>query len=87
MVQSVAANKESIGYAGLGYVDKSVKALAINGCHPGPITIKTGKYPLSRELFLFIGDDFSELKKRFLEFVLGPEGQRVVNEEGFVAVR
>ena len=87
MVQSVAANKESIGYAGLGYVDKSVKALAINGCHPGPTTIKSRKYPLSRELFLFIGDDFSELKKRFLEFVLGPEGQRVVNEEGFVAVR
>ena len=87
MVQSVAANKESIGYAGLGYVDKSVKALAIDGCHPGPTTIKSGKYPLSRELFLFIRDDFSELKKRFLEFVLGPEGQRVVNEEGFVAAR
>ncbi len=44
------------------------------------------KYPLSRELFLFIRDDFSELKKKFLEFVLSPEGQRIVNKEGFVAV-
>ncbi|RZB30019.1 MAG: phosphate transport system substrate-binding protein [Desulfobacteraceae bacterium Eth-SRB1] len=85
MVQSVAANKESIGYAGLGYVDKSVKALAVNGCHTDPTTIKSGKYPLSRELFLFTRDDFSELKKNFLEFVLSPEGQRIVREEGFVA--
>jgi phosphate transport system substrate-binding protein len=61
--------------------------LAKKYSHPGPTTIKSGKYPLSRELFLFIRDDFSELKKRFLEFVLGPEGQRVVNEEGFVAAR
>ncbi len=87
MVQSVAANKETIGCVGLGYADKSVKALPVDGWHPGPTTIKSGKYPLSRKLFLFIRDDFSELKKKFLEFVLSPEGQRVVNKEGFVAAR
>ena len=87
MVQSVAADKEAIGYAGLGYVERSVKALAVNGCYPDPTTVKSGKYPLSRVLFLFTRNGLSEFGKRFLEFVFGPEGQHVVNQEGFVPVR
>jgi phosphate transport system substrate-binding protein len=87
MVQSVAANKETIGYAGLGYVDKSVKALSVDGFYPEPTTVNNGTYPLSRPLFLFTRKNSLEFKKRFLEFVLSFEGQRIVREEGFVPVK
>lgn len=86
MVQSVAANKNAIGYIGLGYVDESIKVLAVEGFHPERRIVKSGKYPLSRDLFLFTRGNDSDVQRRFLHFVFGSEGQRIVQNEGFIPI-
>ena len=45
--------KGAIGYAGLGFVDRSVKPLTINGIEPSAETVINKTYPLARELYMF----------------------------------
>ncbi len=49
----VQSTPYAIGYVGLGFVDKTVKALEINGVYPHRESIASGRYPISRPLFMF----------------------------------
>lgn len=85
IVQAVSKNKNAMGYIGLGYLDKSVTPLMVNGIKGSEETTLNGTYPISRPLFMFTngwptGDTFN-----FINFVLHPEkGQKYVGEAGFV---
>ena len=82
---SVSGNESAIGYIGAGYVDKYVKAVKIEGVYPSPENIRSGKYILSRELY-YVTKEESEEVKLFLDFVLSDEGQKIVEEAGFIRI-
>ncbi len=86
--QRVQMTKGAIGYAGLGFVDNSVKALEINGVVPSAETVIAKQYPLSRELFMFTnGEPAPEsLAGRFLGMSRSDKGKEIVQEIGFVPV-
>lgn len=48
--QRVQMTRGAIGYAGLGFRDRSVKALEINGVAPCAETVISKTYPVAREL-------------------------------------
>ncbi|MDY6913280.1 MAG: phosphate ABC transporter substrate-binding protein [Planctomycetota bacterium] len=78
----------AIAYVGLGFVDKNVKALKIDGVMPTRKTIVTGTYPISRPLFMFT-DGYPKLGSAvhaFVTFHLTERGQEVVEAKGFVPV-
>ena len=85
VAQTVSKNKYAIGYLGIGYVDKSVKALTVNGIPGNEETTLSGKFPVSRALFMFTkgwpsGDILS-----FINYILNPQkGQKFVQGAGFV---
>ncbi len=84
-VQSTPA---AIGYAGLGFVDKSVKALDVNGVAPSPLTVVSGKYAIARPLFMFT-NGYPKLGSHTYSFVtlhLTEEGQEIIEDIGFVPV-
>jgi len=83
----VARTPGAIGYVGLGYISASVKAVPVNGIMPSKETVLRGKYPVSRPLFMYTAGDPEGMVKKFLEFVKGPEGQKLVEEEGFVSLK
>jgi len=86
--QRVQATPAAIGYAGLGFVDASVRALPINGIAPDAQTVSSGKYPIARPLFMFT-NGHPELGTPLHEFVtlfLTPKGQELVEDVGFVPV-
>ena len=78
----------AIGYVGLGYVDKSVKALKIDGVIPTRKTIATGTYPISRPLFMFTNGypKLGSTVHAFVTFHLTETGQDVIEAKGFVPV-
>ncbi|PKM92528.1 MAG: phosphate ABC transporter substrate-binding protein, partial [Elusimicrobia bacterium HGW-Elusimicrobia-4] len=76
----------AIGYAGLGYLSPKVKAVTVNGIACSEATVLTGKYPLSRPLFMYTNGEPTGVAKTFIDFVLSAEGQKLVKEEGFVAL-
>ena len=84
-IQSTPA---AIGYAGLGFVDKTVKALEINGVFPTPDTVTTGEYPISRPLFMFT-NGYPKLGSNthaFVTLYLSEKGQEIIEDIGFVPV-
>ena len=86
--QRVQMTKGAIGYAGLGFVDNSVKALEINGVAPSAETVIAKQYPLSRELFMFTnGEPKPEsLAGKFLGMSTSDKGKEIIEEIGFVPV-
>jgi phosphate transport system substrate-binding protein len=88
VVNTVANNPKAIGYIGFGYLDNSVKGLDVNGI---PATLKngkSGKYPVSRKLYMYVNEKkYSPDTKAFVNFLLGKEGQKLVSEAGFIPLK
>ncbi|MBI5418188.1 phosphate ABC transporter substrate-binding protein [Candidatus Poribacteria bacterium] len=83
----VAKTEGAIGYVGLGYVNSSVKGLAIDGVEASKKTVLTNKYPISRPLFMYTNGAPKGDIKKFIDFILSAEGQKIVEEEGFVGLK
>ena len=83
----VARTPGAIGYVGLGYVTDAVKAVAVDGVMPDKEAVIRNKYSISRPLFLYTVGKPEGLVKEFIDFVKGPEGRRIVEEQGFVALK
>jgi len=84
-VQSTPA---AIGYVGLGFVDKTVKALKVDGVYPDNATVTSGAYPIARPLFMFT-NGYPKMGSRlgnFLNLYLTQKGQQIIEEIGFVPV-
>jgi len=80
----VAKDPGAIGYISLGLVDKRVKALAVDGVEATREQIVAKRYSLVRP-FLFLTKDVpSGGAADFIEFVMGPEGQRLLSNEGLI---
>jgi len=85
IVQAVSKNKNAIGYIGIGYVDKSVKALTVNSIAGSEETTLNGSFPISRALYMFTRGWPTGDTLKFINFMLHPQrGQKFVREAGFV---
>ncbi|MDZ7696078.1 MAG: PstS family phosphate ABC transporter substrate-binding protein [Deltaproteobacteria bacterium] len=83
--QAVAKNKNAIGYIGLGYLSKDVKALSVDRIVGSEATTLNGTYPISRPLFMFTPGWPKGDVANFINFVINPEkGQKYVKEAGYV---
>ena len=81
----VANNVNGIGYIGLAYVGaKGIKVVAVEGVLPSSATANDGSYKLARGLNCFTNGKPSGNAKKFLDFVLTPDGQKIVASTGFV---
>lgn len=87
VLQTVAQSEGAIGYVGIGYLDKRIKAIKVEGVYPAVATVVDGTYPISRPLFMYTNGKPKGLCARFIDFVLSPKGQKIVEEEGFVKLR
>ncbi len=85
IVQAVSKNKYAIGYVGIGYLDKSVKALTVNGIEGSEETTLNGTFPISRPLYMFTPGWPKGETLKFINFVINPEkGQKYIKAAGFV---
>lgn len=83
--QVVSDDPNAIGYISLGLVDKTVKALRINGIQPNLENIMKSRYKIIRP-FLFVFRTSPEgLAKDFLDFILSAEGQKLLRQEGLIS--
>jgi phosphate transport system substrate-binding protein len=85
IVQAVSKNKNAIGYVGIGYLNKEVKALSVENIVGSAETTLNGTYPISRPLFMFTPGWPKGDALNFINFTLNPQkGQKFVAEAGFV---
>ena len=76
----------SIGFLSFGYADTSVKSLAIDGVAGTAENAKNGTYPIVRPLYFLTKEEPTGVVKDFIDFCLGPEGQDIVEDEGYIRV-
>jgi phosphate transport system substrate-binding protein len=85
--QKVASTPSAIGYISLGYVDASVKALSIGGTVCTKANCVSGSYPVTRYLNFLTSGKPEGLTKKFIDFCLSTEGQKIVDQEGYISLR
>jgi phosphate transport system substrate-binding protein len=83
---TVIGDPQAIGYLSLGYLDKTVKPLAVDGVECTAENAKAGKYPIVRPLYFLTKSQPAGAVKQFIDFCTGSEGQKVVVEEGYLPI-
>ncbi|KUK45038.1 MAG: phosphate ABC transporter substrate-binding protein [Methanothrix sp.] len=87
MKTAITKNDKAIGYLGFNYVqDGNLSAVAYEGVFPTTESIKSDAYPLSRPLYVMTWNEPDSGEEAFIEFLLGDEGQSIVEEIGFLPV-
>jgi phosphate transport system substrate-binding protein len=94
VVQSISTGLDSIGYSGIGYKTSGVRALPLSKkdgeefVDATPENATSGKYPLSRVLFVYANKapnkELSPMEREFFKMVLSKQGQEVVEKDGYV---
>lgn len=84
MMTTVAGDKNSIGYISLGSLDDSIKALKIDGTEASAENVANGSYKVSRPFLIVTKDEISDVAKDFQSFIMGEEGQQIVEDEGYI---
>ncbi|MEP6937955.1 MAG: phosphate ABC transporter substrate-binding protein [Chthoniobacterales bacterium] len=88
IASEVGKNPNGVGYVGLAY-DKApgVKAVPVEGQLPSVQTVQAKTYPYARPTFYYTNGEASGLAKQFLDFTIGPAGQKIVAQVGFVPIK
>ena len=92
IIQSVRQTKGAIGYIGLAYLNRYVKALAVSydgGVHyaePSVENAVNGSYPIVRPLYYYYDSGKEAEVSPFISYVISPKGQESVLSQGFVPV-
>ena len=82
----VQTTPTAIGYAGIGFLDNTIKALEVNGVAPSLATVQSGEYPISRPLFMFT-NGFPAMGTHLFKFIniyRTEKGQNLIEEIGFI---
>jgi phosphate transport system substrate-binding protein len=88
VVQAVARNTKALGYVGIGYLNKSLKKLNVDGVEASAATARTRQWPIARELYVFTNGEPAGVVKKLLDFLVDPKkGQKGVAEMGFIPLQ
>ena len=86
MMQNVAGDKNAIGYASLGSVDDSIKVLSIDGTEASAENVLNGSYKISRPFNIATKGNLSDATQDFINYILSAEGQKVINDNGYIQI-
>jgi len=84
---TVAGSPQAIGFISLGYVNSDVNAIRLDGIEPTVESVKDGSYAISRTLWMITKGNPDSSAQAFLDFVLGNEGQKIVEDVRFIPVK
>ena len=86
MMTTVAGDLYSIGYISMGSLNETIKAVEIDGAAPSVENIKNGSYKVARPFNLATKAELSEAAQDFVDFIMSADGQKVVEDKGYIAV-
>ncbi len=88
VVNAVKGDPKGIGYGGIAYLE-GVRALKVKKDDASPAiapsleTAQSGTYPISRFLYFYTAGEPTGTAKKFIDWVSGPDGQKVISDVGY----
>lgn len=88
VVDAVKGDEFGIGYGGIAYLG-GVRALRVKkdddarAVMPSVETAQNGTYPVSRFLYFYTAGEPSFAMKKFIDWVVGPDGQKTIGDVGY----
>ena len=86
MMTTVAGDENAIGYASMGSMNDTVKAVNVGGIEPTAENVKNGSYALSRPFNIATKDTVSDVAQDFINFIMSADGQAVIEDKGYIAI-
>jgi phosphate transport system substrate-binding protein len=92
IVNAVKKDKLGIGYGGAAF-DSGVKDCKVKKDDKSPAyvaneeTIRTKTYPITRYLYMYLPTKPTGVTKKFIDWVLSPEGQKITTQVGYFPVK
>ncbi|MBE0573121.1 MAG: phosphate ABC transporter substrate-binding protein [Ignavibacteriaceae bacterium] len=83
VIEFIEQNNNAIGYGSIGYSGDFSYA-RINGIEPSEKNAQNDTYPITRYLHFFTTQIPKGSVKNFVDWVLSPEGQRIVKQAGYI---
>ncbi len=83
IVAEIERNPRALGYGGIAYGQQLVHC-RIEGISPTTEAVRKDVYPIARYLYVYTIKKPEGLTKRFIDWVLSREGQRLVQEAGYI---
>jgi phosphate transport system substrate-binding protein len=88
IAQEVSKNPSGVGYVGLAYTKAAgVKVVPIDGATPSKESVLAKNYPYARPTFYYTNGEPTGAVKEFVDFTVGPDGQKIVEQVGFVPIK
>ena len=88
VANAVKGDEFGIGYGGIAYLE-GIRALKVKkddatpAVAPSLQTAQDGSYPISRFLYFYTAGEPAGASKKFIEWVKGTEGQKVIGDVGY----
>ncbi|MDD1750285.1 MAG: phosphate ABC transporter substrate-binding protein [Methanothrix sp.] len=83
---AISGSDKAIGYLGFNYLGGDVVGIAFDGVPPTYDNIKMDLYELHRHLYFCTFKKPSAGAQAFIDFVRGPQGQKIAAREGFIPI-
>jgi len=88
IAQEVGKNPNGVGYIGLAYTKASgIKVVPIDGASPSKESVLAKSYPYARPTFFYTNGNPIGVVKDFIDFTVAPDGQKIVEQVGFVPIK
>lgn len=86
IMTTVAGNDQAIGYISLGSLNETVKPLKIDGAEATVENIKADTYHIARPFNIATRAEVSDAAQDFINYIMSAEGQKVIEDNGYIAV-
>lgn len=86
MMTTVSGDLYSIGYISLGSLNDTVKSVKIDGVEASVANVENETYKIVRPFNIVTKDGLSEAAQDFIDFILSADGQKVIEDNGYIAV-
>lgn len=89
-VELIANTPNAIGYSGMGYAIPEVRQVRVSkkrggkAVAPCAMSALDGTYPIARPMFMYTAGDPAGALKKFIDWVMSPPGQEIVELTGYV---
>ncbi|MGD9145840.1 MAG: PstS family phosphate ABC transporter substrate-binding protein [Anaerolineae bacterium] len=89
----IRQNPNAIGYDGLGYVTHDQKVVAVAPSDSDALvmptieTVKDDSYPIARGLYIYTDGQPQGVILEYMDWIMGPGGQAIVQDLGFVPLQ